>query len=229
MTVNAPHMRIAGPRRARTARSRFGSSRARLTASDAHATRRTTAAAAVFAVALGALFEYVLDPNAGRRRRHTARDRIISKLRRSERRAVTRARRAESRTVGFFRRALNARQAPKPPADDIALAHKVETELFRRARVPKGLIDVNAEEGAIFLRGVVERQEDIARVEAVAQRIAGVRRVGEPAPPTRHPRAGQPAQARARPRALTRSGAAFLHRRERDVLPVRVVGLGRWG
>ena len=192
MTVNAPRMRIAGPRRPRSARARFAISRARLTASDAHATRRTTAAAAVFAVALGALFEYFLDPNAGRRRRHTARDRIISKLRRSERRAVTRARRAESRTVGLFRRALNARRAPKPPADDVALAHKVETELFRRARVAKGLIDVNAEDGAIFLRGVVERQEDIARVEAVAQRIAGVRRVenllhlpGTPAPASR--------------------------------------------
>ena len=192
MTVNAPHMRIAGPRWSRSAQSRFGISRARLSASDAHVTRRTTAAAAVFAVALGALFEYFLDPNAGRRRRHTARDRIISKLRRSERRAVRRARRAESRTVGLFRRALNARRAPKLPADDVALAHKVETEVFRRARVPKGLIDVNAEDGAIFLRGVVERQEDIARVEAVAQRIAGVRRVenllhlpGTPAPASR--------------------------------------------
>ena len=176
--MNAPRIRIAVPRRGRASRSGFGV--------------RTVAAVAASAVALGALLEYFLDPAAGRRRRHTARDRIISKLRRSERRAVTRARRAESRTVGLFRRALNARHAPKPPADDVALAHKVETELFRRARVAKGLIDVNAEDGAIFLRGVVERQDDMARVEAVAQRIAGVRRVenllhlpGTPAPASR--------------------------------------------
>jgi hypothetical protein len=192
MTVNAPRMRLEGPRRARPARSRFGISRARLTASDAPAARPTTAAAAAFAVALGALLEYFLDPSAGRRRRHTARDRIISKLRRSERRAVTRARRAESQTVGIFRRTLNARHAPNLPPDDVALAHKVETELFRRARVPKGRIDVNAEDGAVFLRGVVERHEDIARVEAVAERITGVRRVenllhlpGTPAPASR--------------------------------------------
>src|SRR5688572_24290711 len=112
MAVNARRMHIAVPRRARP-------------------TRPTPAAAAAIAVALGALLQYFLDPSAGRRRRHQTRDRIISKLRRGERRAVTRARRAESRTLGVFRRALNARHAPKLPPDDVALAHKVETELFR--------------------------------------------------------------------------------------------------
>jgi BON domain-containing protein len=192
MTLNAPWLRIAGPRRARRARSRFGISRAPLTVRGAHATRPTAAVAAAFALALGALLEFFLDPSAGRRRRHTARDRIISKLRRSERRAVTRARRAEARTVGIFLRTLNARHAPTLPPDDVALAHKVETDLFRRARVPKGSIDVNAEDGAVFLRGVVERHEDIERVAAVAERITGVRRVenllhlpGTPAPPSR--------------------------------------------
>jgi ribosomal protein L31E len=120
MPVNAPRIRIAAPRRRRQSRSGLGV--------------RSVAAAATSAVALGALLEYFLDPGAGRRRRHTARDRIMSKLRRSERRAVTRARRAESRAVGIVRRTLNARHAPKAPADDIALAHHVESELFRRAR-----------------------------------------------------------------------------------------------
>jgi hypothetical protein len=178
MTVKAPRIRIAVPRRGRASRSGFGV--------------RTVAAAAASAVALGALLEYFLDPAAGRRRRHTARDRIFSKLRRSERRAATRARRAESRAVGVIRRTLNARHAPKSPPDDVALAHYVETELFRRARVPKRGIDVNAEDGTVFLRGVVERPEDIATLEAVAQRITGVRHVenllhlpGTPAPASR--------------------------------------------
>jgi BON domain len=163
MPVNAPRIRIAAPRRRRQSRSGLGV--------------RSVAAAATSAVALGALLEYFLDPGAGRRRRHTARDRIMSKLRRSERRAVTRARRAESRAVGIVRRTLNARHAPKAPADDIALAHHVESELFRRARAPKGPIDINAEDGTVFLRGVLERPEDIAHVEAVAKRISGVRHV----------------------------------------------------
>jgi hypothetical protein len=150
------------------------------------------AAGAACAVTLGALLEYFLDPGAGRRRRHTARDRIVAKLRRGERRAVTRARRAESRAIGVFRRTLNARHAPKLPPDDVALAHHVQTELFRRAHVPKSGIDVNAEDGTVFLRGVVERPEDVANVEAVARRITGVRQVenllhlpGTPAPASR--------------------------------------------
>jgi hyperosmotically inducible protein len=154
--------------------------------------RTKPAAVVAVAAAFGALLEYFLDPGAGRRRRHTARDRVLAKLRRGERRAVTRARRAESRTVGMFRRTLNARHAPKPPADDVALAHKVESELFRRARVPKGQIDINAEEGTVFLRGVVESDEDIARLADVAERIPGVRGVenllhlpGTPAPASR--------------------------------------------
>jgi osmotically-inducible protein OsmY len=138
---------------------------------------RTVAATAATAVALGALLEYFLDPGVGRRRRHTVRDRARSKLRRGRRRAMTGAKRAESRAVGVAKRTMNSRHAPKPPADDVALAHHVETELFRRARVPKGPIDVNAEDGTVFLRGVLERPEDIAHVEEVAQRITGVRRV----------------------------------------------------
>jgi BON domain len=146
-------------------------------------------ATAACAAALGALLEYFLDPGGGRRRRHIARDRTVSRLRRTERRAATRARRAESHAVGVVRRTLNARRDAGEPLDDVTLAHKVESELFRRAHVPKGQINVNAEEGVVFLRGVVERHEEIARVEEVAQALAGVRAVenllhlpGTPAP-----------------------------------------------
>jgi hypothetical protein len=149
-------------------------------------------ATAACAVALGALLEYFLDPDGGRRRRHIARDRAVSRLRRTERRAATRARRAESHAVGVVRRTLNTRRRPGEPLDDVALAHKVQSELFRRARVPKGQIDINAEEGVVFLRGVVELDEEIARVEDVARHLTGVRGVenllhlpGSPAPASR--------------------------------------------
>jgi osmotically-inducible protein OsmY len=147
--------------------------------------------AATVATARGASLEYLLDPAAGRRRRHTVRDRAMSALRRGERRAVRRARRAESRTVGMARRMLHARNV-RAPADDVALAHRVETDLFRRAHVAKGQIDINAEEGTVFLRGVVERPEEIERVALVAAGIPGVRAVenllhlpGTPAPASR--------------------------------------------
>ena len=134
-------------------------------------------AVAAGGLAVGAMLEYFLDPNAGRRRRHRARDRARSRLRRGERRAIVRARRAESHAVGIARRTINARRRAGEPLDDLTLAQKVESQLFRRAGVPKGQVSVNAEEGVVFLRGVMERQEDIDRLGEEARRIEGVRAV----------------------------------------------------
>ena len=69
------------------------------------------------------------------------------------------------------------RDGLREPIDDITLAHKVESELFRRTGLPKGGISVNAEDGVVFLRGVIDREEDSARMEAATRRIAGVRNV----------------------------------------------------
>lgn len=134
-------------------------------------------AVAAGGLAVGALLEYFLDPKAGRRRRHRARDRARSRLRRGERRAIVRARRAESHAVGIARRTINARRRSQEPLDDLTLAQKVESQLFRQAGVPKGQVSVNAEEGVVFLRGVMERQEDIDRMGEEARRIEGVRAV----------------------------------------------------
>ena len=188
MILSARRMRlIAPPTRVRLAIQRRGSR-----AANRRASLSAPAAAAAGGIALGALFEYFLDPAAGRRRRHTARDRALSRIRRGERRAVARARRAESHVVGIARRTFNARRRHGEPLDDVTLTHKVESQLFRRAGVPKGQINVNAEDGVVFLRGVVERQEDIERMEAATRRIAGVREVenlvhppGTPAPASR--------------------------------------------
>jgi hypothetical protein len=151
------------------------------------------AAGATCGIALGALLEYFLDHTAGRRRRHTARDRVMSRLRRGERRAAMRARRTESHALGVARRAFNAaRGGQREPLDDVALAHKVESELYRRVHVPKGQISINAEDGFVFLRGVLDRQEEIERIGAAARQIVGVREVenlihlpGTPAPASR--------------------------------------------
>ena len=65
----------------------------------------------------------------------------------------------------------------REPLDDVSLAHKVESELSRRAGVPKGQIVVSAEDGVVFLRGVMDRQEDVQSLEDATRRIAGVRGV----------------------------------------------------
>jgi hypothetical protein len=150
------------------------------------------AAAAVCGIALGAALEYFLDPRAGRRRRHSARDRVMSRMRRGERRAARRARRAELHAIGIARRTLNARRRRPEPLDDVTLAHKVESALYRRTGLPKGHVSINAEDGVVFLRGIMDREEQIDRAEAAVRRIPGVREVenllhlpGTPAPPSR--------------------------------------------
>jgi hypothetical protein len=148
--------------------------------------------AAAGGVAAGAALEYFLDPGAGRRRRHAARDRALSRVRRGNRHALGRVRRAEAHAAGVARRRLNARRRHAEPVDDVTLAHRVESQLYRRAGVAKGHINVNAEEGVVFLRGMLDREEDIERAAMAARAIDGVRDVenlmhtpGTPAPASR--------------------------------------------
>jgi hypothetical protein len=150
------------------------------------------AAAAALGIAVGVVLEYFLDPRAGRRRRHTNRDRARSQVRHGRRRALRRVRRAESHAVGVARRALAARRRENEPIDDVTLAHEVEGRLHRDAGVPRGRLTVNAEDGVVFLRGVLDRQEDIRRAGEAAQRTPGVRGVenlihepGTPSPASR--------------------------------------------
>ena len=92
----------------------------------------------------------------------------------------------------MIRRTISARRRPNEPLDDVTLAQKVERELFRHAQVAKGQISVNAEDGVVFLRGAVDRQEDVDRLGTGAREIDGVRVVenllhlpGTPAPTSR--------------------------------------------
>jgi hypothetical protein len=61
--------------------------------------------------------------------------------------------------------------------DDVTLARKVETEIFRGADSPKGTVDVNVVDGVVWLRGQVERPERIKRLEAQVASIPEVRGV----------------------------------------------------
>src|SRR3954447_943333 len=49
-------------------------------------------------------------------------------------------------------RQRRASQQPKP-LDDVTITRKVETELFRSAKVDKGKISVNTADGVVWLRG----------------------------------------------------------------------------
>ena len=61
--------------------------------------------------------------------------------------------------------------------DDVTLAHKVETELFRPSDVPKGSISVNVNDGVVELRGELPDQQQIDELGEGARKIAGVKDV----------------------------------------------------
>ena len=164
--------RIVAPNRVRLARPRYGHD-----AADRPRVPWDLAAAAAGGIAVGVLLEYFIDPGAGRRRRHLARDRAFSRMRRGERNIVMRALRAESRALGMARRTVNARRPRHEQLDDVMLAHKVQSQLYRRTGARKGRISINAEDGVVFLRGALEHHEDIQRLGEAARAIPGVREV----------------------------------------------------
>lgn len=73
--------------------------------------------------------------------------------------------------------------------DDVTLARKVETEIFRAADAPKGSVSVDVQAGVATLRGEVGEQEWVERLGDQAGHVSGIRGVqnllhtpGTPAP-----------------------------------------------
>jgi HSP20 family molecular chaperone IbpA len=127
----------------------------------------------VAAAGVGAAMAYFLDPDRGRTRRIKAKDRSLATFRRLRRKAGRLGRATGAETYGLWQKATHGEPADPEP-DDATLAHKVESEIFGDPGVPKGKINVNAEDGVVVLRGEVEQQKDVKRIEAKVRKITGV-------------------------------------------------------
>ena len=125
-------------------------------------------------LALGAALSYFFDPENGRRRRKVASDRLASLARRHGKRAI---KGTVAQTQALKQKATHRSEEPKPQPDDVTLARKVESEIFRDTEVPKGQVNVNAENGKIVLRGEVESPELIDDLVAKARKVQGVQDV----------------------------------------------------
>lgn len=70
-------------------------------------------------------------------------------------------------------------QASRRPKDldDVSLARKVESIIFRDDDVPKGDIDVNAADGVVWLRGEAKTPEMIKELERMTAEIPEVKQV----------------------------------------------------
>jgi osmotically-inducible protein OsmY len=126
----------------------------------------------------GAALAYFLDPQNGRRRRHQSRDQLLSLARQETKRARKLVHHATSDAAGQARRAAHALRKPEEvELDDTTLVDKVESIVFRKHDVPKGQININAENGVVFLRGQVEDPELVEALEARVRKVRGVKDV----------------------------------------------------
>jgi hypothetical protein len=125
----------------------------------------------------GAFLAFVLDPQMGRTRRALTRDQLAGGARRLGRWSTRRARYVASTAEGLSQRLQRSSRAATggEPLDDVALAHKVESILFRDPDIEKGDININAEHGAVFLRGTVA---DRARADEIRRRVTRIDGVG---------------------------------------------------
>jgi osmotically-inducible protein OsmY len=128
-------------------------------------------------VGLGAALTYFLDPQQGRRRRAMAGDRVAGFFRRRVRQGEQLGRDASAQAEGLVEKAKHLEEEAKPQPDDVTLTRKVETEIFRDAEVPKGQINVNSENGKVYLRGEVGKPELIKDLEKRARKVQGVKDV----------------------------------------------------
>ena len=123
-----------------------------------------------------------------RRRRHEARDRAASSLHHATDHASKTARYAAGVAKGAAYDATAPLRHHNREFDDVTLANKVETEIFRPPDAPKGKVNVNVVDGVVELRGAVDDGAAEKLVNA-ARGVEGVRDVvnllhppGTPAP-----------------------------------------------
>ena len=86
-------------------------------------------------------------------------------------------RRAAGEIRGMIAEAGKLGGKPKAGMDDVTLARKVESEIFRGRGVPKSAVNVNVVDGVVWLRGEVKRPEQIKRLEEKARSVPEVRGV----------------------------------------------------
>jgi BON domain len=127
--------------------------------------------------ATAAALTYFFDPENGKRRRKMALDRTAGFFRRKVRLLDRGRRRAVSTGYGAVQKAKHRSEAEKPQPDDATLKAKVESEVFRDVRVPKGRVDVNAEDGVVYLRGEVDSPDLVVELEKATRNVHGVRQV----------------------------------------------------
>ncbi len=125
----------------------------------------------------GATLAYFLDRKQGRRRRHTARDQLISIIHRSAAHADRLSRLASSYLYGLAQKMIHLRHAAEPAPNDETLTQRVRSQILRSPEFHKHRIMINAEHGLVVLRGEVDNPKQMRALEKKARKVPGVRDV----------------------------------------------------
>ena len=149
----------------------------------------------IIGAAVGAIATLLFDPARGRARRARLRDQGAATVRRAWRAGSRRRRMLGSRAagmIGALRSGALAEAKDRERPSDPTLKDRVESELLRDPKVPKGSININAQQGIVVLRGEVPDAKVRAKLEKRASEIHGVWYVenllhlpGEPSPTAR--------------------------------------------
>ena len=153
--------------------------RARVASAKARAGTRSRASgvsskAVGAAGAVGLAAGYFLDPDSGKRRRNMARDRALAVMRRGADRTRRQAEHRAEQVEGEVEAAKSRARPAKPAANDQALAERVKSEIFQPADAPKGSVNVNVENGVVYLRGEVKQPDQIRKLVEQAGAVDGV-------------------------------------------------------
>lgn len=138
--------------------------------------QRTSARQLLLAGTIGATLAFFFDPDRGRYRRNQARDRVAGVLHRALRRGRRRVRYTTAELAGVGKRLTHIRPENDSP-DEVTLAQRVESEVFRDPAVPQGQVNINVEDGIVVLRGQLQRPEQISSLEAAVRKVPGVKGV----------------------------------------------------
>jgi osmotically-inducible protein OsmY len=121
--------------------------------------------------AAGAAAAHFLDPDSGRKRRNQMRDQAQSTASSAASAVQSQAQHAAGAVKGAAHSATPGGGLESP--DDVTLARKVETEIFRPHDAPKGTVSVDVQAGVAYLRGEAP-PEWIDRLAAAARAVDGI-------------------------------------------------------
>jgi osmotically-inducible protein OsmY len=127
------------------------------------------------AAAAGAAAAHFLDPDSGRKRRNQVREQATSTAGTAASAVQSQASQAAGAVKGAAHAVTpNGTRLEEP--DDVTLARKVETEIFRAHDAPKGSVSVDVQAGVVYLRGEASR-DWIDRLGSEARTVAGIKGV----------------------------------------------------